>query len=146
AYTGFIVYTTWAGINDNNYYKEPYLSPFYSPCLANHCLKGARLWPLFGSWWALSPAILILAFPGGLRVTCYYYRKAYYRAFFQSPPGCGVKDAPKKYTGESRFPFINQNLHQYFFYASIVVLVFLWFDVIDAFHTLASFFIGLGTL
>ena len=53
--------------------------------------------PLIGSWWNLSPAFLILWVPGGFRATCYYYRKAYYRSFFQSPPACAVRDASKSY-------------------------------------------------
>ena len=28
--------------------------------------------------------------PLGFRATCYYYRKAYYRAFFLDPPACAV--------------------------------------------------------
>ena len=64
----------------------------------------------------VSPALLILVVPGGFRLTCYYYRKAYYRGFWQSPPACGVADAHPTYTGESRFPLILQNVHRYFFY------------------------------
>ena len=37
--------------------------------------------------------MLILWVPGGFRVTCYYYRKAYYRAFFLDPPACAVGEA-----------------------------------------------------
>lgn len=143
-FTSFIVYTTWAGLQDNNYYREPYLSPFYSPCLATHCTHATL--KIFGSWWGLSPAILILAFPGGLRVTCYYYRKSYYRSFFLAPPSCAVVDAPKKYSGESRFPFVLQNIHRYFFWASLVVIGFLWYDVIEAFSFHDGFGIGLGTI
>src|SRR5713226_4145861 len=69
--TGFVIYTTWAGLQDANYFKEPYISPFYSPCLAAHCSRAVTI-KILGSWWALSPAILILAFPGGFRLTCYY--------------------------------------------------------------------------
>src|SRR5579884_1658448 len=136
--TSFVIYTTWAGLDNNNFYdfsgKLPYLSPFYSPCLTENCHNGASFgWNIFGSWWWLSPAILILAFPGGFRLTCYYYRKSYYRSFFQSPPGCAVADLQKNYTGERRFPFILQNVHRYFFYMSLVILFFLWVDVINAF-------------
>ena len=52
--------------------------------------------PLIGSWWNLSPAFLILWIPGGFRATCYYYRKAYYRSFFGSPPGCAVRDVSQE--------------------------------------------------
>ena len=76
----FGVYATWVALQNAHYYAAPYLSPFYSPCLATSCQHVT--WPLFGSWWNLSPAFLILWIPGGFRATCYYYRKAYYRSFF----------------------------------------------------------------
>jgi hypothetical protein len=129
--SGFILYTTWAGLNNNNFYAHGYLSPFYSPCLAENCGGGAT-WKILGSWWTLSPAILILALPAGFRLTCYYYRKAYYRSFFGAPPACAVMDTPKNYKGETRFPFILQNVHRYFFYFATIVLGFLWYDAIDA--------------
>ena len=69
----------------------------------------------------------------GFRVTCYYYRKAYYRSFVWSPPACAVPDARTKYCGESRFPLILQNIHRYFFYLAILILLFLWWDAILAF-------------
>ncbi len=60
----------------------------------------------------------MLPFLLGFRLTCYYYRKAYYRAFWQSPPACAVAEPHGKYTGETRFPLIMQNVHRYFFYAA----------------------------
>jgi hypothetical protein len=102
--------------------------------------------PLLGSWWTFSPAILILWIPLGFRATCYYYRKAYYRSFFWSPPACAVPDAPKSYHGETRFPFIHQNLHRYFFWLSLLVLLFLWWDALLAFRFPTGFGIGLGTV
>ena len=33
----FIIYSTWAAFVDRDYFSEPYLSPFYSPCLAIKC-------------------------------------------------------------------------------------------------------------
>ena len=77
-----------------------------------------------------------------LRLTCYYYRKAYYRSFFWSPPACAVPDAVKSYQGERRFPFVLQNIHRYAFWLSLVVLAFLWWDVVEAFR----FGIGVGSL
>jgi hypothetical protein len=50
------------------------------------------------------------------------------------------------YDGETKFPFIIQNIHRYFFYAAAVVLFFLW---VDAFHALwfeDGFGIGVGTI
>ena len=45
-------------------------------------------------------------------MTCYYYRKAYYRAFWLSPPACGVAEPHGAYSGETRFPLILQNVHR----------------------------------
>jgi hypothetical protein len=142
--TGFSIYATWAALQNANYYAPPYLSPFYSPCLVTSCAHVTL--PLIGSWWNLSPAFLILWIPLGFRATCYYYRKAYYRSFFWSPPACAIADAPKRYSGETRFPFVLQNLHRYFFWLSIVILVFLWWDALLAFQFPTGFGIGLGTV
>jgi hypothetical protein len=132
----FGAYATLRAFEGKFYEWGPYLSPFYSPLIdAKH------------SWWPLSPALLILAFPLGFRVTCYYYRKAYYRAFFLDPPACAVGERGKhKYRGETAFPFILQNLHRYFLYAGIIFLVFLWKDAIRAFFFDGHFGIGLGTM
>jgi hypothetical protein len=141
---GFGVYATWAALQNDHYFVAPYLSPFYSPCLAENCKEVTA--PVFGSWWNLSPAFLILWIPGGFRATCYYYRKAYYRSFFGSPPGCGVRDVAKSYKGETRFPFILQNIHRYFFWLSLLVVGFLWWDAIHAFQFADGFGVGVGTL
>ena len=141
---GFVVYSTWAALQNAHYYASPYLSPFYSPCLVVNCEHVSA--PLFGSWFQWSPAILILWIPGGFRLTCYYYRKAYYRSFFWSPPACAVRDASRGYSGETRFPFILQNVHRYFFWMSLPILAFLWWDAVIAFHFADGFGIGLGTL
>jgi hypothetical protein len=69
--------------------------------------------------------------PGGFRLTCYYYRKAYYRAFFLDPPGCAVGEARKQYSGETRL-LLFQNLHRYFLYLALIFLVILTIDVIHA--------------
>ncbi len=140
----FVVYATWAGLQNGHYYVAPYLSPFYSPCLSANCAYQSL--PLIGSWWIFSPAILILWVPAGFRATCYYYRKAYYRSFFGLPLACGVRDVAKTYTGETRFPFLLQNAHRYFFYLATIVLIFLWWDVIEAFRFADGFGIGVGTL
>ncbi|MDQ3112952.1 MAG: hypothetical protein M3Q84_02475, partial [Actinomycetota bacterium] len=112
----FIVYATWAAFVGDNYFAEPYISPFYAPCLADICVEGTGQLAFIGEWWRLSPALLILPIPLGFRLTCYYYRKAYYRAFWLSPPACGVAEPHKSYTGETRFPLVLQNVHRYFFY------------------------------
>jgi hypothetical protein len=140
----FAVYATWAALQNAHYYAAPYLSPFYSPCLSANCQHVSL--PLIGSWWNLSPAFLILWIPGGFRATCYYYRKAYYRSFFGWPPACAVRDVTKRYTGETRFPFVLQNIHRYFFWLSLPILGFLWWDAVLAFNFNGRFGMGLGTL
>jgi len=132
---GFGIYATLRAFEGKFYEWGPYLSPFYSPLLSF-------------SWWRFSPAILILGAPLGFRTTCYYYRKAYYRAFFLDPPACAVGEPAihKNYTGERRFPFILQNVHRYFLYLAILFLCFLWYDVFKAFSFDGKFGVGLGTL
>lgn len=131
---GFSVYATWRAFEGEYYESGPYLSPFYSPLI--------KL-----SWWPLSPALLILWAPLGFRATCYYYRKAYYRAFFLDPPACSVGEAnAHRYKGETAFPFILQNLHRYFLYVALIFLIILWYDAIHAFWFNGSFGIGVGSL
>jgi len=133
---GFGIYATLRAFEGNYYAWGPYLSPFYSPLIdpAHH-------------WWPLSPALLILAGPLGFRITCYYYRKAYYRAFFLDPPACAVGEPRgRRYRGETSFPFILQNVHRYFLYMAVVFLGFLWHDAVVAFIFDGRFGIGVGTL
>jgi len=138
-------YATWAIFQGNHYFAEPYLSPFYSPCITAGCPEEIRLLGI--GWWPFSPAILMMGVILGFRGTCYYYRKAYYRAFFMDPPACGVGEfRGDSYKGENGFPFVVQNLHRYFMYASIVVLLFLAYDTVLAFFFHGSFGIGLGSI
>src|SRR6266540_3520351 len=123
---GFVVYGVWVAFVDKNYFADPYISPFYSPCLASKCGDQATA-AIFGSWWPLSPALIVLPFPLGFRLTCYYYRKAYYRSFWWAPPACAVRDARARYSGETKFPLILQNIHRYFFYLALPFPIFrLW--------------------
>ena len=140
----FIVYATFRAFEDNYYYVAPYLSPFYSPCLVDTCAHVS--WKLFGRMWLITPAMLILWIPGGFRMTCYYYRKAYYRSWWLSPPACAVRDGHKTYTGETRFPLLIQNIHRYFFYLSILILAFLWWDAFEAIHFPDGYGVGIGTI
>lgn len=148
-YSAFVLYATWAALIANaHYFVDPYLSPFYSPCLSTTC--DHVTFALVD--WPLSPAFLILWAPLGFRMTCYYYRKSYYRAFWFSPPACAVRDGHKTYTGETRFPLLIQNLHRYFFYAATFLIVpFLWWDAFMAFSFpttggVREFGVGVGTL
>ncbi len=146
----FIVYSTWAALQNAHYFVPPYLSPFYSPCLSKSCrhlslgvgMSDIRL-PIIG---LLSPAFLILWGPGLFRLTCYYYRKAYYRSFWLSPPACGVPDAHGSYGGETRFPLIFNNLHRYAWYVAVAFIVMLTWDAILAFRFPDGFGIGVGTV
>ena len=143
----FVVYATWRAFSGDNYYAAPYLSPFYSPCLGD-CVEGASDFGQPLSGFPLSPALIVLIFPLGFRLSCYYYRKAYFRAFWLSPPACGVAEPHKKYTGETRFPLIFNNVHRWFLYASVVVALILSYDVVIAFRNPAGEWghAGLGTL
>jgi hypothetical protein len=138
--TAFIIYSTWAAFQNKNYYVgAPFyrdlISPFYSPCLATSCSLGATSTGFLihtPAWF--SPALLILIFPLGFRLTCYYYRRSYYRAFWWSPPACAVADAHVSYSGESRFPLVMQNIHRYFFYAGLLFNTMLTYDAVRAFR------------
>jgi len=155
----FIVYTTWAALQGNHYYADPYLSPFYSPVLfttPQGMFEGTapvvHAWfGYFPDWWPsfvpLSPAILILVFPGSFRFTCYYYRKAYYRSFAGSPPGCAVGPlaGKRKYRGETAL-LLFQNLHRFAMYAALAFILILGYDAVLAFFKHGTFGIGVGSI
>src|SRR5215468_8411265 len=132
---GFGIYATLRAFEGKFYEWGPYLSPFYSPLIdANH------------HWWKLSPALLILGGPLSFRATCYYYRKAYYRSFFADPPGCAIGEAKSEgYCGETKFPFVLQNIHRYFLYLALLILIPLWWDVARGFWFDGRPGVGLGS-
>jgi hypothetical protein len=143
--TTMIAYSTWAGLQSENYFVEPYLSPIFSPCLAALCEHGD--FRVLGEWFTLPPAILVIWLPISFRITCYYYRKVYYRAMFFAPPACAVAEPWPKYRGETRFPHVVvQNLHRYFFYLMIGNLFFLYWDTVRSFIFADGFGVGVGTL
>src|SRR5437899_5255968 len=144
----FIVYSTWRAFMNGDYYSAPYISPFYSPCIATNCVPEASDFTVVGDWWKLSPALLILIVPLGFRMTCYYYRKAYYRAFWLSPPACAVAEPHRSYTGEREAPLILNNAHRWFFYLGLVFNAILTWDAILGFRNPAGEWghMGLGTL
>ena len=150
----FVLYATWAAFQGDHYHYGPYLSPFYSPELfgaSPHAWFGPRpgWWP---TWLPFSPALLILGGPVGFRLTCYYYRGAYYKAFWADPPQCGVGEPRSCYRGEHSFPLIIQNIHRYFLYVALMFLVVLAYDVWKALWfplagtSQVEFGIGIGTL
>jgi len=150
--SAFIVYSTWAAFQNANYSWGPYLSPMYSPELfgGEHAWFGPKpgWWP---SWLLFSPALLILWAPGGFRFTCYYYRGAYYKAFWADPISCAVGEPRKSYWGERWFPLIFQNIHRYFLYLALIFIVLLAHDAWKALWFMGTdgathFGLGVGTL
>jgi len=142
-YLGFMLaYSTWRGLMEADFWifsdfgasagnptmaiesaNSHVLSPLFSPLI----VPGENSWvPVQLQW--MSPAMFILIFPAGFRGTCYYYRKAYYRAFMQQPTGCVVSKPWNEYSGETGL-LVVQNLHRYFMYAALAYLPLLSYDV-----------------
>jgi hypothetical protein len=147
-FAAFIVYSTWAafagvadmrtghctywfgGLHGENGGAD-YLSPFYSPefwGLSPHALFGSQLPAWWPSWAPFSAAFLILWIPAGFRFTCYYYRGAYYKAFWADPVACAIGESRKSYLGERYFPLVIQNVHRYFLYLAILFIFLLSYD------------------
>lgn len=154
----FAIYATWAAFQGRHYYAAPYLSPLYSPILfsdptapgsipVEHAWLGA--WPAWWpTWLPRSPAFFILMFPGAFRFTCYYYRKAYYRAFTGSPPACSVVPLAKSarpYKGETGW-LLFQNLHRYALYLAIPFIPILLWDALLAFSKDGRPGVGVGSV
>ena len=148
----FVVYSTWAAFQGEHYRYQGYLSPFYSPEIIGSATAWLGPKPAWiPTWLPFTGALLILWAPGGFRFTCYYYRGAYYKAFWADPPACAVGEPRHSYWGERKFPLILQNLHRFFLYLAILFLFFLLHDAYEAlwFTDAAgrtSFGIGVGTI
>ena len=149
--TVFIVYSTIRVFMGKWYYAEDfhYLTPLYSPCVSESCVPGSSH---FGRPGGAVPFFIPLGFiavpiVAGVRVTCYYYRKAGYRSLWAAPQACAVREPHKKYSGETRFPLFVMNWHRYFFYFAALVLLINLYDTILAFRGPdGRFGLGLGTL
>jgi hypothetical protein len=156
----FVFYANWAAFQGDHYFYHGYLSPFFSPVFfTDPTVPGAApiahawfgVWPqwlrsIWPSFLPTSPAWLILAGPLSFRLTCYYYRKFYYRAYFMTPPACAVGARPQRnYKGETAL-FLFQNLHRYALYIAIAYIAILTYDAYEAFWRDGQFGFGLGTL
>jgi hypothetical protein len=147
----WLAYATFRVFMQSDYFKigsgYQYLTPFYSPCVSNGCnaqvaefgrfIPDSRIIP----YAALSLPFLLL-----FRLTCYYYRKAYYRSFWASPPACAVPDGHKTYSGETRYPLLFQNAHRYMFYLAFLISLVNTRDAIRAFRGTDGLGFGLGNL
>jgi len=155
-FAAFIAYSSWAAFQGANYAWGPYLSPMYSPLIweaAGQPLSGHAWLGPWPSWLPtyllvqpITPAVLILWAPGGFRFTCYYYRGAYYKAFWADPIACAVGEPRHNYRGERKFPLVMQNIHRYFLYVAVVFIGILTYDAVVATQFSDGFGIGVGTL
>jgi hypothetical protein len=146
--SAWVIYATVRVFMHKDFFVEQYhyLTPFYSPCLTDRCGEAAEFGTPLPTFWLIPEAAFTLPFLLLFRLTCYYYRKAYYRAFWLSPPACAVPDGHKKYTGETRFPLLGQNLHRYAFYAAGIISLINTWDAIRAFSSGDGFGFGLGNI
>lgn len=147
--TAWVAYATVRVFQQDWYWVEDYhyLTPFSSPCVSDGCIPGAAHFGRFLPDHPLIPyAALSLPFLLLFRLTCYYYRRAYYRSYWLSPPACAVPDGHKRYSGETRFPLIFQNAHRYTFYAAVIISVINTYDAVLAMHSPGGFGLGLGNL
>jgi hypothetical protein len=137
-YTLFILYGLLRVFENQHSHWGPYLAPFYAPDLVT--------WFGLDRYLPLSAAFYVAGFPLLFRLTCYYYRKSYYRAFFWDPPACAVRERRTHYRGETVFPYVLNNLHRYALYLAIVIWAFLTYDALIAFVWNGGVRIGIGTV
>ena len=164
--TSFLIYGFWSAWQADFYWYNAgtegfggYLAPFYSPLIfikegvagaapIEHALLGS--WPTWWpSWLPASPSLLILAIPGIFRFTCYYYRKAYYRAFTGTPPACAVGALPRKgksgYKGETGLMLV-QNVHRITMYFAVVYIIVFFYDAYLSFFRGGEIGLGVGSI
>lgn len=96
-----------------------------------------------------SPTVLVLPFVGLFRLTCYAYRKDYYRHVFNHPRSCmtpaRAESKHKGYSGETNL-FAISNLHRYFLYIGIAILPFFYYDFATSLFLSGDFVIRLGSI
>lgn len=155
-FAAFVIYATARAFMQDHFYVEQYnyLTPFYSPCVVVYdaatgsgCPAGAAHFGTFlPDVWFLPYAALSLPFLLLFRLTCYYYRGAYYRSVWQSPTACAVAEPHARYTGETRLPLIIQNTHRYFFYIAGIISLINTYDAALAMFPDSGFRFGVGNL
>jgi hypothetical protein len=149
-------YLTLRAFNGTYVWHEPYISPTAAPALftpasgypgavpVEHAWLGA-----FPAWWPAllpqSPAFFFPALAIAFRLTCYYYRGAYYKAFALRPPACAVSGRTSGYRGEASL-LLFQQLHRYTLYGAVFLIVCLWWDGFAAFFRGGRFGVGVGTI
>ncbi len=134
----FLVYSTLAALQGTRFEWGPYLSPFYSPLIfgpstSEHAWFHLAPGLTYPTWFPFSAALLVLWAPGLFRLTCYYYRKAYYRSIWQDPTACAVGEPRTTYWGERTLPLVLQNLHRFFAYLAVLFILVLSYDAVHAY-------------
>ena len=133
-FTAFVVYAGLVVLFEATGRYGPYLSPFFSPEVNVHL--GRFLVP---------PSLWVAWAPLAFRLTCYYYRKAYFHSYLWHPRSCAVAEPKRgRYKGETGFWTFN-NLHRFALYAIVLQTLFLYYDAVLAFSNRGSFHFGLGT-
>ncbi len=147
--TAALIYTFWRLFfydADISYklHGSTVMSPIFSPNVLEWDLFGLSAWN-HPEW--VNAAILVLWIPFGFRGTCYYMRRVYYRTFFASPTACWVDEPDINkaigYQGERRM-FLFNNLHRYFLYAAIIIILIKWWDVTHTMHFHSAAHEGFG--
>ena len=152
----FFGYLTFRAFDATYVWFDPYISPTVAPPLftpasgypgavpVEHAWLGA-----FPSWWPSflpqSPAFFIPGLAIAFRLTCYYYRGAYYKALVVTPPACAVRGQKRPYRGETTV-LVFQNLHRYTLYGALFLLACLWWEGFAAFFRRGEFGVGVGTI
>ncbi len=96
-----------------------------------------------------SPTVLVIPLIALFRITCYAYRKDYYRNVFRHPLSCradarGEPDG-RKYSGE-RTLFALNNYHRYFLYVGLIILPWFYWDSYQSMFWVGGYFqFGVGS-
>jgi hypothetical protein len=152
----FFGYLTLRALDATHVWFDPYISPTVAPPLFTPAsgypgsVPVDRAWlGAFPAWWPAfipqSPAFFIPALAIAFRLTCYYYRGAYYEAFGMTPPSCAVRGGTRRYRGETTL-LLFQNLHRYTLYGALLLIVCLWWEGLGALFRGGRFGIGVGTV